>query len=134
VVKRKRGFTLIEMLIALALLVIICSVTLGIYNNSMKSFDSLSESVDKRGNCRIALDFIVSNLKEATTISTANSCVNLDGHKIYLKNNILRYDYDSEQVASSISEFSVVALSSFLYKITVKAVDYNAQTIVSLRR
>jgi hypothetical protein len=131
---KNKGFSLIELIIALAFLMIICSITFDAYNNSMKSFKALSKGIDGRGNSRIALDFIVCNLKGATNISSTSNCVNLDSHKIYLKNNILRYDYDSEQVANNISGFSVVAMNKLLYRVTVKADGYDTGTVVSLRR
>jgi prepilin-type N-terminal cleavage/methylation domain-containing protein len=131
---RKKGFTLIELIIALAFLMVLSSATFETYNNSVRNFNTLSDSIDKRGNCRIALDFIIDKLRGAISISTASNSVNLDTHKIYLKNNILRYDYDSEQVANNISGFSVDVLNEFLFRVTVIAEDNKVQTIVCLRR
>lgn len=130
---KKRGITLIELIAALAFFMVIVSITFDVYNKNIKYYSDLGTSIDERANSRIALDFTAGHLRGAQIIGTASDSVSIDGHKIYLKNNILRYDYDSVQIANNITGFEVRALNSYLFRVTISAGDYSTTAIINTR-
>lgn len=118
----------------MSLLMVICGVTLDIYNLSLKSFRNLEKCIEERANSRIAMDFVASHLREAKVVSAGYNSVSLDGHVIYNKNNILRYDYDSEQIANNIDCFTMEVINNNLFRIVINSGEYTSSTIISRRR
>jgi prepilin-type N-terminal cleavage/methylation domain-containing protein len=131
---RKKGFTLIEVISVVAILSIITAVSLNFFNFNNRVFYTICSSVDKKANMRIAMEFIYTRIRDSQTISFPNRILTVDGKRIYIKNNILRYDVDSQQVAPLITELNIVDKGSGLYEISLFSEEYTLSTFVKRRK
>lgn len=64
VVKKEGGFTLIELIVTLAILGIVISVYSSLYYSGYKSFESTESSVEVEQNVRFAMNYIMSQLNK----------------------------------------------------------------------
>jgi len=64
VVRKEEGFTLIELIVTLAILGIVIGVYSSLYYSGYKSFSSTQNSVDVEQNVRFAMNYIVSLLEK----------------------------------------------------------------------
>lgn len=137
---KKKGFTLVELLIVLFILGIVAAVSMDFFISSRKQYNRISDRVDKQANVRIALEFITRHIRDAKVIgvskdSYARDVLVIDGDNLYLKNdNILRFKVDSQQIASGITAFNALDMGSGVYKITVASGDYTQSTLISQRK
>jgi prepilin-type N-terminal cleavage/methylation domain-containing protein len=136
---KKKGFTLIEVLIVLFILGIVAAVSMDFFISSRKVYSKISDGVDKQANVRIAMEFITRHIRNAKSISLSKDSggkdvLTIDGDKLYLRyDNILRFKVDSQQIASNITAFNAVDMGSGVYKITVTSDDYSQTTLISQR-
>jgi prepilin-type N-terminal cleavage/methylation domain-containing protein len=65
VVKKEGGFTLIELVVTLAILGIVLSVYSSLYYSGYKSFESTGSSVEVEQNVRFAMNYIMSQLNQS---------------------------------------------------------------------
>ena len=86
-IKDKRGFTLIELIIVIALLGVVIMMGFSILSFGYKSFNSQTDTTDNQSNVRYAMSDISKRIRSADpskTISIAHSIVNIDeGRVIY---------------------------------------------------
>lgn len=134
---KKKGFTLIEIIAALFIFSIIVAITFNFINFNNYLFSNISSSVDKKGNLRIAMDFVIEKIRNGNVIiiEENNGKVTIDGKSIYVKNNILRYDVDSQQIAPEITDFKVFHENetSGLYRVRIVSEIYSFETFVMKR-
>ncbi|TDT61964.1 PilW family protein [Fonticella tunisiensis] len=134
---KKKGFTLIEIIAALFIFSIIVAITFNFINFNNYLFSNISSSVDKKGNLRIAMDFVIEKIRNGNVIiiEENNGKVTIDGKSIYVKNNILRYDVDSQQIAPEITDFKVFLENetSGLYRVRIVSEIYSFETFVMKR-
>jgi prepilin-type N-terminal cleavage/methylation domain-containing protein len=135
--KIKKGFTLIEILVVLFIFSIIVVVCLNFFTTNNKIYSKVSKDVDKHSNVRIALEFVSKKIRDGKTIVISDSGrkISVDSKYIYLNNNILRYDTDSQQIASGITDinFQEVNAEDGLYKIKITSNDYSLTTLIDKR-
>lgn len=74
---RARGFTAVELVVATAVLAVVMSLMLGIYISGLRVWDLAREEADLRAQARQAMEFMVSELRNATRTSTRNPSPNL---------------------------------------------------------
>ncbi|MCX5702173.1 MAG: prepilin-type N-terminal cleavage/methylation domain-containing protein [Candidatus Omnitrophica bacterium] len=75
--RRNSGFTLVEVLFASAISIAVLGIMYGSYISSFEAFDIASEQADLQAQARIALRYMVSELRNATRTSTQNPSPNL---------------------------------------------------------
>lgn len=129
----KKGYTLIEVVASLAILSIITFITFDFFNHNNRIYSNINTSIDQKANVRIALEFIYSTIRDCAEIKVQNNVLTVDNKNIYVRNNILRYGTDSEQIAPFITNFQVTYKGSGLYKVVVSSEDYILSTLVKKR-
>lgn len=150
--KYKKGFTLIEILIAISLLSILTLISMGFVFATQRVNNTLSGKIDENVNVRIALEFLsreISNSNEVFLIEEIDGTINeieevnvisvrdnpltylkIGEKKIYIINEIIRYDTKSQQVVSGIKAFSVKHGGQGVYFIGVYSENYYLSTCV----
>lgn len=71
--KTKNGFTLIELIVSLAILMLILSFVAGFYIFNLKAFQNSDRISQVQFDVRMAGDFITSELRNVDTISISNT-------------------------------------------------------------
>lgn len=131
----RKGFSLIELIVAIfifSLIVLTCS---SIYTVNIKSFNYMDECVEERVNLRIAMDFLADLIRDGQSIVIEGNNVTIDGKRIYLINNILRYHTDSQQIANNVTSFKVSKLNeNGLYNIILTSGKYSLNTLIKKRK
>lgn len=152
---KKRGITYLEIIIALSILSIIASISLGFYITNYKIYIKMSSDTDENTNCKIALEYFIDVIMNSKGIKLVNKvegsdvfvdeiCVEnavnepakylLAGtDKIYIVNNIIRCNEKSNHVVSGISSFSIKREKGKLYTITINTDKYSIKTNVYKR-
>jgi len=129
----KKGYILIELLIAIEIFVVVLSFSLDFFINQIHFFSRHSEKLDANINARIAIEFLSDKIRNASNIVITGDTVYVDNKKIYLKNDVLIYDYSSVPIANKISRFSVNFIGKGLYEINVDSF-YTSYTVVVRNR
>lgn len=75
--RSNKGFTLVEVLFASAISIVVLGIMYGIYISSFEVLDIATEQADLQAQARIALRYMVSELRNATRTSTQNPSPNL---------------------------------------------------------
>lgn len=75
--KRNVGFTLVEVLFASAISIMVLGIMYGSYISSFETVEIASEQADLQAQARIALRYMISELRNATRTSTQNPSPNL---------------------------------------------------------
>lgn len=152
---KKRGISLIEIMIALSILSIIASASLGFYYTNKRAYKALSNSVDDSVNARIALEYFFRRIINSNNVSliekkdgieieadeiTVNSVNNnlsyiyIDGDKIFIFEDIIRCNQKSEHVVSGIKSFTIKKNGEGTYFIKVTSENFSQSTKVSRRK
>lgn len=154
---RKKGFTLIEIMISLCILSILVLITFNFVLYNDKNYSSSGKGIDESINLRIGLEFLVNQIASAdrvelidlsgtvnaikvTSISSYNPGVYLkitygaDVDKVYILRNILRYNTASEQIVSGIESFSIEDRGRGLYKISISSESQTLSTLIYRRK
>jgi len=74
---RKKGMTLIEVLLATAILATVLGGLYGTYLSGLKVWEDARERADLQAQARLAMDVMVNELRNATRTSTQNPSPNL---------------------------------------------------------
>ncbi|SKA81837.1 hypothetical protein SAMN05443428_104124 [Caloramator quimbayensis] len=102
------------MIEVLLMIIVLSSITVYVmnflfhYNNFVWKIE---DNVDIQENMKIAMDFLYDSIVKAGSINIENNSIYIDGKKFYIKNNILRYDTDSQQIASGITKIEIIKIS-----------------------
>lgn len=78
---RRRGFTLVELIIAMAISAIVLAMAIGVYKRQERSYALQNEISERQQNVRVAMDMIVRDLRlagHATSFQTVSN-IDLDG-------------------------------------------------------
>lgn len=73
-----RGFTLVEILVASAILAAALGIIAGIYVSGLKVWDDARTMADLQAQARLAMNFMTAELRNATRISDQNPSPELD--------------------------------------------------------
>jgi prepilin-type N-terminal cleavage/methylation domain-containing protein len=129
----KKGFTLIEVVLSLSILCIIAVISIDFIKLNDRVFYNISDSIDRKSNLRIAMEFLYRTIRDCDSIEILSNGIKVDNERIYIKNNILRYSVDSQQIAPNITNFSVDKITDILYKIHISSEDAELITFVKVR-
>jgi prepilin-type N-terminal cleavage/methylation domain-containing protein len=153
ILKIKSGVTLVELLIAIAIMSIVMSLIFGIYLSSVKTFKQAEINSKNQFEVRMAADFITKELRYATgaqvlSISQAAGSgyydiyvENNNGPIIFNKNGVLTIPPGLNDVTdftlifsstSNIISFTIGKSGSTKYNINSKVVLLNMPTTTSL--
>lgn len=69
----QRGFTLIETLVAIAMMLILTTATVSLFVSTVKDQSRITTSADQVGQARSAIRAIVDDVRQGSTISTATA-------------------------------------------------------------
>ncbi|MGB9779464.1 PilW family protein [Caldanaerobacter sp.] len=136
VVKKEGGFTLIELIVTLAILGIVLSVYSSLYYSGYKSFESTESSVEVEQNVRFAMNYIMSQLnkgpdevvilnggkglqinwKDSSANTVKSVIIKLDEkkHTLYLDDN------KGHELATKIYDFKVTQKGPSMINIYIK--------------
>ncbi|MGF7397056.1 prepilin-type N-terminal cleavage/methylation domain-containing protein [Thermoanaerobacterium thermosaccharolyticum] len=125
VIKDDKGFTLVELLVTLALLGIVISIYSSLYYSGYKSYTSTQNNIDIEQNVRYAMDYIVNQIDKGPSsigiIDNGHGLV-IDGNYIQLdtKNNKIYLDQNQgHEIATKIVEFNVSLKNNKLLNIEI---------------
>lgn len=152
---KKKGFTLVEIMIALFILSIIAAVSLGFYITNRRAYTSLSCSVEDGVNVRIALEYLFRRIENSNnvllienrdgseievdeiTVNSVNTLpkfyIYIDGEKIFIIDDIIRCNQKSEHVVSGIKSFTIKKNREGVYFIKAASDNFSQSTKVSRR-
>lgn len=129
---KRKGLTLIELMVSISILLIIITICSNILINGLITFHSISQNVNASQELKIAMDFICDTMEKGSMISIGTAKVTVDSDTIYLKNNILRFDQDQQQIACNIDSFVVEKVKeNELYRISLSSGNDTRSRILS---
>ncbi|QCX32715.1 hypothetical protein FDN13_02780 [Caloramator sp. E03] len=122
---KRKGYSLIETLIA----AMICSF-ITIYMLDFISYNNIflykiEDITNIQENMNIAADFLYENIIKSNDIRIEDNNFFIDGKRVYIKNNILRFDTDSQQIASGITKIQIKKMKDRLYTLTLYFGSYS---------
>lgn len=110
----EKGFTLLEVLLALAISAMVFQVAYTLLFTSYTSFKRISAMVDAQENVRLAMGHIMRSLRQVAhgsqvTVDTDNHALIVDNRRFYLNNGSLYEEIDgtTNELAYGITQFSV---------------------------
>lgn len=126
-----KGVTLIELLIAISIFLIIATLCSDIFVNEIKDFKLTSININSSEELKIAMDFVYDKITIGNSITAGVNQITIDKDKVYLKNNVLRYDEDQQQIACNIDSFEVQKYNTKgLYKIILCSGKYTSSRFI----
>lgn len=152
---KKRGFSFVEVVIGMAIILVIAEISLEMYISNYRNYLKLSSYVDENTNLRIALEYIADEIINSKNVKLVKINENIhtfvdeinvnsevwqpkqylliDDKKIYIVNNIIRFNQNSNHVVSNIKSFSIKKNELMLYTITVNSKSLSLKTNVYKR-
>lgn len=103
--RRQKGNTLMELLIALCLVQIVLSLAYSIYLFGIKGYLQDTSSIENQSNVRIALDHITYNIRRTKKVRILNDYFVVGDEDYRLKGDNVLMNKDN-QLAVGISEFT----------------------------
>lgn len=106
--KNKRGFTLIELVVVLALVGIVLSVVFSPIIFSFKNFDMQNEKANVISDARATMDYLTREIRKGGTVKvvkgslTEDGSLTIDSKKYKLENGILYKD--KEEIIEGIDD------------------------------
>jgi prepilin-type N-terminal cleavage/methylation domain-containing protein len=85
--KNNKGFTLIELITALAIFSILATLTFSVLIYSNKSFNNQVSDIENLTNVRNGISYITREIRKANTIEVTNNILTLDGTNVYRSEN-----------------------------------------------
>lgn len=149
---KRRGISLIEIMIALSIFSIIAAASLGFYCTNRREYKALSNSVDNGVNVRIALEYFFRRIfnsnnvsliekkdgieieTDEITVNSNQSYICIDGDKIFIFEDIIRCNEKSEHVVSGIKSFTIKKNGEGIYFIKVISENFSQSTKVARRK
>ena len=89
--KNQKGFTLVELIVALAIIALIMGVMSSAFIAATKTFEKGLDQYDLQANIRLASDFIIGEVRNASEISLTRPDSPNNYNKIFFKNNMVSY-------------------------------------------
>ncbi|WP_038016633.1 PilW family protein [Thermoanaerobacter sp. X514] len=131
VVRKEEGFTLIELIVTLAILGIVIGVYSSLYYSGYKSFSSTQNSVDVEQNVRFAMNYIVSLLEKGPSkVEIINNGCGLSIKKVLTDRgyrdytitleNLILYTHIKESDTDSRGSKLQLAVNIYDFKVTKK--------------
>lgn len=132
---KERGYTLIEAVLSAILLSYMLIYILNFLFYNKIFMKKLEYFTDLQENMSIASDFLYENIVKAKDIKINNDSFYIDGKKVYVKNNILRFDTDSQQIAYGIKKIQIKSIENNykLYMLTIYGENTSKTFYVKLR-
>lgn len=153
---KEKGFTLVEIIIGLSIVSIIVTICLEFYISNYRYYLKLSNEVDEEVNLRIAIEYLYDVIMSSQGVELVKNVGNIktfvneidvesgatqpeqylfaDNKKIYIVNDIIRCDQNSNHVVSNIKEFSIKRRGLVIYIITVKSQNHSLKTNIYKRK
>lgn len=153
---KKHGTIYVEIILALSILSIVASASLGFYITNYKNYINISRNTNEAANMRIALEYLVDEISSSDEIGLVKKVEGSDiyveelsienafyepasylmagGNKIYIINNIIRCNEKSNHVVSGIKAFSIKRKKPYLFTITVKTEKLSNETNIYKRK
>lgn len=120
IIKRKsRGFTLVEGVVSLLIISIVVITSLNFYRVSKKLLLEGEKQGNINSNLRIAQEFIVDKVRNSENLVLDNGSIFIDGKKLFVEKNILRYNTASQQISTDIIKVSIENMENSICRITV---------------
>lgn len=127
---RKRGFTLVEGIVSLLIISIVIITSLNFYRVSKKLLLETENQGHINSNLRIAQEFIVDKVRNSNDLILDKGSIFIDGKRLFVEKNILRYNTASQQISTDIVKVSVENMENSIYRITVSGEYETISTIV----
>src|SRR5690554_1071819 len=105
-VLNNKGFSLIELIIAMALVAMVTAVAYGVYISGITSFSRESANVSNQAGVRQALSYISKEIRKANEVNISGDTLILDGFEYELVDNIIKKD--NNNMFYNIAEFSAI--------------------------
>lgn len=133
--KNKRGFTLIELVIVLALLGIVLSMIFSPIIFSFKNFDIQNEKANIISDARATMDYLTRAIRKADTVEVVDGNLSLDSKMYKLEDRILFKE--AKKVMEGIDELNINKVDKTInIEIVIKnskGENYKLSSIINIR-
>jgi prepilin-type N-terminal cleavage/methylation domain-containing protein len=134
-VKNKRGFTLIELVIVLALLGIVLSMIFSPIIFSFKNFDIQNEKANIISDARATMDYLTRAIRKADTVEVVDGNLSMDSKMYKLEDRILFKE--AKKVMEGIDELNINKVDKTInIEIVIKnskGENYKLSSIINIR-
>jgi len=134
-VKNKRGFTLIELVIVLALLGIVLSMIFSLIIFSFKNFDIQNEKANIISDARATMDYLTRAIRKADTVEVVDGNLSMDSKMYKLEDRILFKE--AKKVMEGIDELNINKVDKTInIEIVIKnskGENYKLSSIINIR-
>ncbi|MCB2355923.1 PilW family protein [Clostridium estertheticum] len=124
-IKDKRGFTLIELIIVIALLGVVILMGFSVLSFGYKSFNSQTDTTDNQSNVRYAMSDISKEIRRADPtkrIVMADGIINIDEDRVIYKLQGSTLLKNNKQFITGINELTpLIVVDKITLKITSQA-------------
>lgn len=133
--KNKRGFTLIELVIVLALLGIVLSMIFSPIIFSFKNFDIQNEKANIISDARATMDYLTRAIRKADTVEVVDGNLSMDSKMYKLEERILFKE--AKKVMEGIDELNINKVDKTInIEIVIKnskGENYKLSSIINIR-
>lgn len=133
--KNKRGFTLIELVIVLALLGIVLSMIFSPIIFSFKNFDIQNEKANIISDARATMDYLTRAIRKADTVEVVDGNLSVDSKMYKLEDRILFKE--AKKVMEGIDELNINKVDKTInIEIVIKnskGENYKLSSIINIR-
>lgn len=127
---RKKGFTLIEVIVSLFIISIVIIGSVGFYNMGRKLLNTTYSQGIINSNLRIAQEFVAEKVENSATLILNGNNILIDGNRLFVDKMILRYGTGSQQIATDIVDVFIENLGDDICRVTIKGEYEVLSTIV----
>lgn len=133
--KNKEGFTLIELVIVLALIGIVLSMIFSPIIFSFKNFDTQNEKSNTISNARATMDYLTRAIRKADTVEVVDGNLSIDSKMYKLEDRILFKE--AKKVMEGIDELNINKVDKTInIEIVIKnskGENYKLSSIINIR-
>ncbi|WP_312651785.1 prepilin-type N-terminal cleavage/methylation domain-containing protein [Proteiniclasticum sp.] len=133
--KNKRGFTLIELVIVLALLGIVLSMIYSPIIFSFKNFDIQNEKANIISDARATMDYLTRAIRKADTVEVVDGNLSMDSKMYKLEDRVLFKE--AKKVMEGIDELNINKVDKTInIEIVIKnskGENYKLSSIINIR-